>query len=174
MATMSRSFTNHGSSRSTAATCGMFAAATATFCSTAALAMSACAAMFGWWPAGRSSASRATPISTISAAIMSSTTAVCTVSEAAILADPRHEWTLADRYATDQMFDRLPPGWDAAAYRIRPAPATVLLRHGDRIDLGDRAFEVIHTPGHSPGGIALFEAEDRHPAVRRCRSMTVR
>jgi glyoxylase-like metal-dependent hydrolase (beta-lactamase superfamily II) len=39
-----------------------------------------------------------------------------------------------------------------------PAPATVLLRHGDPIDLGDR-FEVIHTPGHSPGGIALFEAK---------------
>jgi glyoxylase-like metal-dependent hydrolase (beta-lactamase superfamily II) len=26
------------------------------------------------------------------------------------------------------------------------------------IDLGDRRFEVIHTPGHSPGGIALWEA----------------
>ncbi len=26
------------------------------------------------------------------------------------------------------------------------------------IDLGDRTFEVIHTPGHSPGGIALWEA----------------
>jgi glyoxylase-like metal-dependent hydrolase (beta-lactamase superfamily II) len=25
------------------------------------------------------------------------------------------------------------------------------------IDLGDRHFQVIHTPGHSPGGIALFE-----------------
>jgi glyoxylase-like metal-dependent hydrolase (beta-lactamase superfamily II) len=25
------------------------------------------------------------------------------------------------------------------------------------VDLGDRAFEVIHTPGHSPGGIALYE-----------------
>ena len=25
------------------------------------------------------------------------------------------------------------------------------------IDLGDRHFEVIHTPGHSPGGIALWE-----------------
>ena len=26
--------------------------------------------------------------------------------EAAILADPRNDWTLADRYATDEMFDR--------------------------------------------------------------------
>jgi glyoxylase-like metal-dependent hydrolase (beta-lactamase superfamily II) len=77
--------------------------------------------------------------------------------EANILADPRREWTLADRYATDEMFDALPPGWDAANYRVRPAAATVLLADGDVIDLGNRAFEVIHTPGHSPGGIALWE-----------------
>jgi len=32
-----------------------------------------------------------------------------------------------------------------------------LLEDGDIIDLGDRHFEVIHTPGHSPGGIALYE-----------------
>jgi len=79
-------------------------------------------------------------------------------SEAEILADPRREWTLADRYATDEMFERRPAGWAAAAYRIPPAPATTALADGDWIDLGNRAFEVIHTPGHSPGGIALFEA----------------
>jgi len=78
--------------------------------------------------------------------------------EAKILADPRNEWTVADRYATDDMFDALPDGWDAAAYRIEPAPAGRLLEAGDIVDLGDRAFEVIHTPGHSPGGIALYEA----------------
>ena len=77
--------------------------------------------------------------------------------EAAILADPRNEWTVADRYANEEMFDRLPRGWDTARYSIPPAPAGQLLEHGDVIDLGDRAFEVIHTPGHSPGGIALYE-----------------
>ena len=77
--------------------------------------------------------------------------------EADILADPRGDWTLADRYATNDMFDRLPMGWDAARYAIPPAPAQHLLEHGDAIDLGDRRFEVIHTPGHSPGGIGLFE-----------------
>jgi len=77
--------------------------------------------------------------------------------EAHILADPRNEWTLADRYATEEMFDGLPRGWDTSRYRIEPAAAGRILHDGDLIDLGDRAFEVIHTPGHSPGGIALFE-----------------
>jgi glyoxylase-like metal-dependent hydrolase (beta-lactamase superfamily II) len=77
--------------------------------------------------------------------------------EAQILADPRNDWTLADRYATDEMFDRLPTGWNAAGYQVRPAPAGLILADGDVIDLGDRQFEVVHTPGHSPGGIALLE-----------------
>jgi glyoxylase-like metal-dependent hydrolase (beta-lactamase superfamily II) len=77
--------------------------------------------------------------------------------EAAILADPRNEWTVADRYANEEMFDAMPVAWDTARYRILPAPAGRLLEHGDVVDLGDRAFEVIHTPGHSPGGIALYE-----------------
>jgi len=31
-----------------------------------------------------------------------------------------------------------------------------LLRDGDRIDLDDLHFEVLHTPGHTPGGICLL------------------
>lgn len=81
--------------------------------------------------------------------------------EAAILANPRNDWTLANGYATDDMFDAFPERWDAARYRIEPASAGRLLEHGDIVDLGDRAFEVVHTPGHSPGGIALFERDTR-------------
>lgn len=77
--------------------------------------------------------------------------------EAHILADPRRDWTLAEQYATDAMFIALPEGWDAASYRIEPAPAGRMLAGGDIIDLGDRAFQVVHTPGHSPGGVGLFE-----------------
>lgn len=77
--------------------------------------------------------------------------------EAAILADPRNEWTCADRYATDEMFDAFPEGWDQTRYQVKAAHADRLLEDGDIIDLGDRAFEVVHTPGHSPGGIGLFE-----------------
>jgi glyoxylase-like metal-dependent hydrolase (beta-lactamase superfamily II) len=77
--------------------------------------------------------------------------------EAEILANPLNHLTAADRYATTDMFDGVPEGWRTEGYCIPPAPATRLLNDGDEIDLGDRVFEVIHTPGHSPGGIALWE-----------------
>jgi glyoxylase-like metal-dependent hydrolase (beta-lactamase superfamily II) len=84
----------------------------------------------------------------------------CHALEADILASPSPAATLATRYATLDMFERLPPGgFDAASYRVKPAPATQLLGQGDVIDLGDRHFEVLHVPGHSPGSIALWEAE---------------
>lgn len=79
--------------------------------------------------------------------------------EAAILADPGRAATLADPYVTDAIFDRLPPApYCSTTYAVRAAPATRILEDGEVIDLGDRHFEVIHTPGHSPGGIALWEA----------------
>jgi glyoxylase-like metal-dependent hydrolase (beta-lactamase superfamily II) len=77
--------------------------------------------------------------------------------EAAIVENPTNEKTLADPYATDEMFDCLPEGWDTKSYKVKPAKIDRTLQHGDIIDLGNRAFEVIHTPGHSPGGIGLFE-----------------
>ncbi|MEM8951249.1 MAG: MBL fold metallo-hydrolase [Pseudomonadota bacterium] len=78
--------------------------------------------------------------------------------EAARLAAPERKAVLADPYVIDGIFTTLPPEpYESAAYDVTPAPATRLLDDGDRIDLGDRSFEVIHTPGHSPGGIALWE-----------------
>ncbi len=35
-------------------------------------------------------------------------------------------------------------------------PAGVLLKDGDRITFGKESVQVIHTPGHSPGGISLY------------------
>ena len=39
-------------------------------------------------------------------------------------------------------------------------PST-LLDGGERITVGDRSWEVVHTPGHSPGHICLWSATDR-------------
>lgn len=56
------------------------------------------------------------------------------------------------------LIDALPhPGYDPESYRLHGAPATGLLNEGDTVDLGDITFEVWHLPGHSPGGIGLFD-----------------
>ncbi|QYK41353.1 MAG: MBL fold metallo-hydrolase [Paracoccaceae bacterium] len=83
----------------------------------------------------------------------------CHAAEAHLLRAPTRQNTWADKYVTDAIFETLPPEpYRSDTYTIAPAPATRLLWDGDVIDLGDRRFEVIHTPGHSPGGIALWEA----------------
>jgi glyoxylase-like metal-dependent hydrolase (beta-lactamase superfamily II) len=57
------------------------------------------------------------------------------------------------------LVDAVPPGRTAgAAVTVAPAPATRVLDDGDVVDLGDRAFEVLHLPGHSPGSIGLWDA----------------
>ena len=52
------------------------------------------------------------------------------------------------------------PGWSIADWHLRPAPLTATIEEGDRIDLGDRQFTVLHLPGHSPGGIGLLDEGD--------------
>ncbi|HBD90915.1 MAG: MBL fold metallo-hydrolase [Rhodobacteraceae bacterium GWE1_64_9] len=84
---------------------------------------------------------------------------LCHAAEADLLAAPTRENTYADKYVTDDIFTQLPPKpYLSATYAVKAAPATRILQDGDVIELGDRHFEVIHTPGHSPGGIALWEA----------------
>jgi glyoxylase-like metal-dependent hydrolase (beta-lactamase superfamily II) len=83
--------------------------------------------------------------------------------EADIMAQPTRGATYADVYVKDdrldEMFTMLPPGdYRSAAYQVNSAPATRLLGEGDIVDLGDRRLEVVHLPGHSPGGIGLWEA----------------
>lgn len=79
--------------------------------------------------------------------------------EAGLPAHPSRRATLADPYVTDGIFTALPPvPYESRTYRVRAAGATRLLDDGDTIDLGNRTLEVVHTPGHSPGGIALWEA----------------
>ena len=50
--------------------------------------------------------------------------------------------------------------FDLAGWRTIPAEPTKLLDEGDVVDLGDRAFEVLHLPGHTAGSIGLWDAAD--------------
>ena len=54
--------------------------------------------------------------------------------------------------------DALPPGYVFEQYRQRAAQVTRRVVEGDIVDTGDRSFEVLHLPGHSPGSIGLWEA----------------
>lgn len=46
--------------------------------------------------------------------------------------------------------------FDVGAWVTPGAVPTLLLHEGDVIDLGDRSFEVLHTPGHTAGSICLW------------------
>lgn len=50
-------------------------------------------------------------------------------------------------------------GFDGARHALKGCEPTRRLVEGDVVDLGDRAFEVLHLPGHSPGSIGLWEAK---------------
>lgn len=84
--------------------------------------------------------------------------------EADIAARPSLENTAASGWLEDRHVKALPDGgsFSAAAYSIGPAPATALLEEGSAINIGDRRFDVLHLPGHSPGSIGLFNSSRGH------------
>jgi glyoxylase-like metal-dependent hydrolase (beta-lactamase superfamily II) len=49
-------------------------------------------------------------------------------------------------------------GYDLRSYKVHPAKVTEIVAEGDVVETGDRRFEVLHLPGHSPGSMGLWEA----------------
>jgi len=52
-----------------------------------------------------------------------------------------------------------PSYFDIDDYKIFQGNPTLILHNNDYINLGNRYLQVIHTPGHSPGHICLYESE---------------
>ncbi len=52
-------------------------------------------------------------------------------------------------------------------FLLKSPPADIVLKEGDKVGIGGIEFEVVHTPGHSPGGICLLSrsSSDSEPAV---------
>ncbi len=69
--------------------------------------------------------------------------------------------TLRPWFAPDRLRGPLPAGVTAETISYPPTPPTGTLAGGETIDLGDRCLEVIHCPGHSPGGVALWDEGNR-------------
>lgn len=60
-------------------------------------------------------------------------------------------------YVTDRC--DLPDGYDVNTYEFFQGMPTRVLHGGERIDLGERSVEVLHTPGHAPGHMCFWEKE---------------
>lgn len=54
-----------------------------------------------------------------------------------------------------------PDGFSPTAYRIPAFSVASTLKDGDHINLGDRTFEVLLTPGHSPDSLCLIDRANR-------------
>lgn len=68
------------------------------------------------------------------------------------------EFDAAGEPIPELLIDALPyEGFDLMAFRTPAASITRWLADGDVVSLGDRSFEVWHSPGHSPGSICLWE-----------------
>jgi glyoxylase-like metal-dependent hydrolase (beta-lactamase superfamily II) len=84
------------------------------------------------------------------------------VNEAAILAHPTRENTFGELLLADDDFAFAPhENFTAPNWQPQAAPVTELLQDDEIIDLGNRKFQVIHAPGHSPGLICLWDEANK-------------
>lgn len=72
------------------------------------------------------------------------------------LCNPESGWVLPDHFEEPPY-----PGFTVEQYSMRATEPTQILQEGDVLDLGDRAFEVMHLPGHSHGCIALYDPQSK-------------
>lgn len=83
----------------------------------------------------------------------------CHPLEAPELADPYAENESVFDYLNETTLRALPrTGFDVRSYAMKGASPTRLVQDGDIFDLGDRRLDVLHVPGRSPGGLAIWEA----------------
>jgi len=78
--------------------------------------------------------------------------ALCNGDQDLMLAKPEY------KFVVQADFEQFPfEDFAAESFAVKPCPQAQELAHGDVIDLGDKAFEVLHLPGHSPGSVGLLE-----------------
>ena len=53
------------------------------------------------------------------------------------------------------------PEYSNQTFKVKPAPLTGYLDEGDILDLGDKTFQILHLPGHSPGSIGLYNIKNK-------------
>lgn len=71
------------------------------------------------------------------------------------------KFPLSAETVREMVVDRcdLPKGFDVSKYSMFQGTPSRVLKDNDIIDIGGRAIEILHTPGHSPGHICFWEKE---------------
>lgn len=78
--------------------------------------------------------------------------------EAERVTNPTPRNTVSDKYLKQASLDALPhAGFCAEDYVMPECVPTLLLNDADRIDIGNRCFDVLHTPGITAGSLVLYE-----------------
>jgi glyoxylase-like metal-dependent hydrolase (beta-lactamase superfamily II) len=68
------------------------------------------------------------------------------------------EYSGVSDYLNDSTLWSLPSdGYRLEEYSLTPAEPTRLVSDGDTFELGNRSLQVMHVPGRSPGGLAIWE-----------------
>ena len=78
-----------------------------------------------------------------------------------VLKTGRDNASLQKYLKADYLWKPLPKKFDPETWIIPSMEPTKLVTEGDVIDLGERALEVIYTPGHSPGQMCLLDKKHR-------------
>ncbi len=68
---------------------------------------------------------------------------------------------VADFLQEGWVWKPLPDGFSRADYQSHPFTISKTVGEGDRIDIGGRLLEILHTPGHAPDSICLIDRENR-------------
>lgn len=68
---------------------------------------------------------------------------------------------LAEALAPHRFSGPVPPDVDLGSMSIKPSIPSMVLSGGETFDLGDRHVEVVHAPGHSPGGLVVLDRTKR-------------
>ncbi|MEM7195305.1 MAG: MBL fold metallo-hydrolase [Pseudomonadota bacterium] len=72
--------------------------------------------------------------------------------------NPNPHSSAAAHYVSPAMMEKLPRAdFSLENYCLKATTLTRVLQHNDLIELDDRRFRVIHTPGVTPGSICLYE-----------------
>jgi glyoxylase-like metal-dependent hydrolase (beta-lactamase superfamily II) len=68
---------------------------------------------------------------------------------------------VADFLQEGWVWKPFPEGFSRSDYQSRAFTISKIVGEGDRIDIGGRVLEILHTPGHAPDSICLIDRESR-------------